>query len=115
VHRQDLVRGKYGDRVCFSGAGPGEVMTLDDAGNPAKIVGISQRRTRDLARFQCTMYLQWEPALSQQFGQLLSDPDAARVEMQSNLEHSVMPLSQIASGLSASDMLAAFMAQITLV
>ena len=55
VHRQDLVRGKYGDRVCFSGAGPGEVMTLDDAGNPAKIVGISQRRTRDLARFQCTM------------------------------------------------------------
>jgi hypothetical protein len=115
VHRQDLVRGKYGDRVCFSGAGPGEVMTLDDADNPAKIVGISQRRTRDLARFQCTMYLQWEPALSQQFGQLLSDPDAARVEMRSNLEHSVMPLSQIASGLSASDMLAAFMAQITLV
>jgi lipoate-protein ligase A len=115
VHRQDLVRGKYGDRVCFSGAGPGEVMTLDDAGNPAKIVGISQRRTRDLARFQCTMYLQWEPALSQQFGQLLSDPDATRVEMQSNLEHSVMPLSQIASGLSASDVLAAFMAQITLV
>mgnify|MGYP003837929845 CR=1 FL=1 len=113
VHRQDLVRGKYGDLVCFSGAGPGEVMTLDDAGNPAKIVGISQRRTRDSARFQCTMYLQWEPALSQQFGQLLSDPDAARVEMQSNLEHSVMPLSQIASGLSASDVLAAFMAQIT--
>jgi hypothetical protein len=59
--------------------------------------------------------LQWEPVLSQQFGQLLSDPDAARIEMQSNLEHSVMPLSQIASGLSASDMLAAFMAQITLV
>ena len=113
VHRQDLVRGKYGDRVCFSGAGPGEVMTLDDAGNPAKIVGISQRRTRDLARFQCTVYLQWETALSQQFGQLLSDPDAARVEMQSNLEHSVMPLSQIASGLSASDVMAAFMAQIT--
>jgi len=113
VHRQDLVRGKYGDRVCFSGAGPGEVMTLDDAGNPAKIVGISQRRTRDLARFQCTMYLQWEPALSQQFGQLLSDPDAARVEMQSNLEHSVMPLSKVSSGSTASDVLAAFMAQIT--
>ena len=115
VHRQDLVRGKYGDLVCFSGAGPGEVMTLDDAGNPAKIVGISQRRTRDLARFQCTMYLQWETVLSQQFGQLLSDPNATLVEMQSNLEHSVMPLSQIASGLSASDVLAAFMAQITLV
>jgi len=115
VHRQDLVRGKYGDLVCFSGAGPGEVMTLDDAGNPAKIVGISQRRTRDLARFQCTMYLQWETVLSQQFGQLLSDPNATLVEMQSNLEHSVMPLSKVSSGSTASDVLAAFMAQITLV
>jgi len=115
VHRQDLVRGKYGDRVCFSGAGPGEVMMLDDAGNPAKIVGISQRRTQDLARFQCTMYLQWDPVLSQQFGQLLSDPNTDRVEIQSNLEHSVMPLSQIASGLSASDVLVAFMAQLALV
>jgi lipoate-protein ligase A len=115
VHRQDLVRGEYGDRVCFSGAGPGEVMMLDDAGNPAKIVGISQRRTRDLARFQCTMYLQWEPVLSQQFGRWLSDPNDGRVELQSNLEHSVMPLSRIASGTTASDVLAAFMAQITLV
>ena len=115
VHRQDLVRGKYGDRVCFSGAGPGEVMMLNNAGNPAKIVGISQRRTRDLARFQCTMYLQWDPVLSQQFGWLLSDPNDGRAELQSHLEHSVMPLSQIASGLSASDVLAAFMAQITLV
>ena len=115
VHRQDLVRGKYGDLVCFSGAGPGEVMTLDDAGNPAKIVGISQRRTRDLARFQCTMYLQWETVLSQQFGQLLSDPNAKLLEMQSNLEHSVMPLSKVSSGSTASDVLAAFMAQITLV
>ena len=112
VHRQDLVRGKYGDLVCFSGAGPGEVMSIDDAGNPAKIVGISQRRTRDLARFQCTMYLQWETVLSKQFGRLLSDPSAALVEMQSNLEHSVMPLNQLASRLTASDVLAAFMAQI---
>lgn len=115
VHRQDLVRGNYGDRVCFSGAGPGEVMMLNDAGNPAKIVGISQRRTRDLARFQCTMYLQWETVLSQQFGRLLSNPNDGRAELQSNLEHSVMPLSQITSGMSASDVLAAFMAQITLV
>jgi lipoate-protein ligase A len=115
VHRQDLVRGKYGDRVCFSGAGPGEVMTLDDAGNPAKIVGISQRRTRDLARFQCTMYLQWEPVLSQQFGRLLSDTHDSRAELQSNLEHSVMPLSQIVADLSASDVVVAFMAQLALV
>ena len=90
-------------------------MMLNNAGNPAKIVGISQRRTRDLARFQCTMYLQWDPFLSQQFGRLLSDPNDGRAELQFQLEHSVMPLSQIANGLSASDVLTAFMAQITLV
>lgn len=112
VHRQDLVRGEYGDLVCFSGAGPGEVMAGESANNAAKIVGISQRRTQDLARFQCTMYLQWGPEMALQFGQLLRDPKAARAEMQANLEHSVMPLSQIASGMTASDVLTAFMAQI---
>jgi hypothetical protein len=35
--------------------------------------------------------------------------------MQSNLEHSVMPLSKVSSGSTAIDVLAAFMAQITLV
>jgi len=53
--------------------------------------------------------------LSQQFGQLLSDPNAKLLEMQSNLEHSVMPVSKVSSGSTASDVLAAFMAQITLV
>jgi hypothetical protein len=61
------------------------------------------------------MYLQWETVLSQQFGQLLSDTNDGRAELQSNLEQSVMPLSQIASGMSASDVLAAFMAQLALV
>ncbi len=42
--------------ACFAGVGSGEV-TL--AGS--KLVGISQRRTARLARFQCVAYLSWDP------------------------------------------------------
>jgi hypothetical protein len=58
------------------------------------------------------VYLQWEAELSWQFCQLLSDPNATRDGIAANLEHSVMPLSQIIAGLSASDVLTAFMTQI---
>jgi len=112
VHRESLNAGEYGDLVCFSGVGPGEVMGLDAEGVRSKIVGISQRRTQEAARFQCTMYLEWGVDLSRQFCQLLSDPNAARAGIDSNLEHNVMPLCQITAGLSTSDVLAAFMAQI---
>lgn len=40
--------------VCFGGLAPGEVV----AGG-AKLVGISQRRTREGARFQCVAYRTW--------------------------------------------------------
>ena len=115
VHRENLAVGGYGDLVCFSGVGPGEVMGVDAEGRRAKIVGISQRRTQDSARFQCTVYLQWGTESSRQFCQLLSDPNAGRDGIESDLEHSVMPLSQIVAGLSASDVVAAFMAQLALV
>jgi lipoate-protein ligase A len=55
------VVGEWAREVCFGGIGPGEVY-LD--GNPVvKLVGISQRRTKDLARFQCIAYLDWRPEL----------------------------------------------------
>ena len=112
VHRENLSIGEHGDLVCFSGVGPGEVIGVDSEGRHAKIVGISQRRTKDAARFQCTVYLHWEAEMSLRFCQLLSDPNATRDGLAANLEHSVMPLSQIVAGLSASDVVAAFMAQI---
>ncbi|MFM8793618.1 MAG: lipoyl protein ligase domain-containing protein [Acidimicrobiales bacterium] len=43
--------------LCFAGLAPGEVTVAG-----AKAVGISQRRTRDGARFQCVVYTRWEPA-----------------------------------------------------
>lgn len=57
VHRTGLVRGAWSDRVCFAGIGPGEVLLRG-----AKLVGLSQRRTRSGARFQCVLLLRWRPA-----------------------------------------------------
>ena len=57
VHRGGLVRSTWSSSVCFAGLGPGEVTV---AGR--KVVGISQRRTREGALFQCAVPLAWEPA-----------------------------------------------------
>ena len=48
--------GSFGRHVCFASAAPGEVFVGDH-----KLVGISQRRTRDNARFQCVLYRHWNP------------------------------------------------------
>ncbi len=45
-----------GDVLCFAGLGHGEV-TLGDN----KIVGLSQRRTRQWTRLQCAVIQQWSP------------------------------------------------------
>jgi lipoate-protein ligase A len=57
VHRSRLAADPLGELVCFASLGPGEVV---DA-HGAKLVGISQRRTRDTARFQCTVLTAWQP------------------------------------------------------
>jgi len=56
VHRSGLVRSAWSSWVCFAGRGPGEV-TVDGR----KVVGISQRRTREGALFQCAVPLAWDP------------------------------------------------------
>lgn len=50
VHRGGLERTPSSSLVCFAGLGPGEVVVGD-----RKVVGISQRRTRAGARFQCVV------------------------------------------------------------
>jgi lipoate---protein ligase len=56
VHRGGLVTTPWSATVCFAGLGPGEVLIGEH-----KAVGISQRRTRDAARFQCALYRVWRP------------------------------------------------------
>jgi lipoate-protein ligase A len=60
VHHESLSSDAWGDMLCFAGVGPGEVVR-QSAESLSKFVGISQRRTRDYARFQCTIYTKWNP------------------------------------------------------
>ena len=56
VHRGGVRETAWSRKVCFGGLGPGE---LTVGGH--KLVGISQRRTRDGARFQCVVHRRWDP------------------------------------------------------
>jgi lipoate-protein ligase A len=56
VHRGSMLRTPWSSDVCFAGIGPGEVLR-----GSAKLVGISQRRTRDAARFQTMIHRRWRP------------------------------------------------------
>ena len=55
-HDGPLVRTRWSDTVCFAGLGPGEVTVQG-----RKVIGISQRRRRDGALFQCAALLVWDP------------------------------------------------------
>ena len=57
VHHEGLVHTAWSGRVCFAGLGPGEVTI-----GGAKVVGMSQRRTRQGALFQCAVPIVWDPA-----------------------------------------------------
>jgi lipoate---protein ligase len=59
VHRAGLVPSEWSRDVCFASVGTGEVMV-----GGAKLVGISQRRTREWARFQTMAHLSWRPEMA---------------------------------------------------
>ena len=56
VHDGPLVASEWSRRVCFAGLGPGEVTV-----GGRKVVGMSQRRGRAGAVFQCAALLSWDP------------------------------------------------------
>jgi lipoate-protein ligase A len=72
VHRARLDRAPWSERVCFAGLGAGEVSV-----EGRKVVGISQRRTRTQARFQCAVLLRWHPI---ELVELLALTEAQRAE-----------------------------------
>jgi lipoate-protein ligase A len=57
VHVGRLVATRWSRVVCFGGVGPGELVV-----DGRKLVGISQRRTRAGARFQCVVHRRWDPS-----------------------------------------------------
>jgi lipoate-protein ligase A len=56
VHTGRPAENPWSRRVCFAGLGAGEVIV-----GHRKLVGISQRRTREGARFQCIVHRSWDP------------------------------------------------------
>lgn len=72
VHTGAMVSTPWSRAVCFDGVGPGEV-SIDGA----KLVGISQRRTRTGARLQCCWYSSHDPAI---LPELLAPPHRPPVE-----------------------------------
>jgi lipoate-protein ligase A len=57
VHRGAMSCSAWCPLICFAGLGPGELLI-----DQAKLLGISQRRSRDGARFQCAVHTAWSPA-----------------------------------------------------
>jgi lipoate-protein ligase A len=56
MHASGVLETKWSRTICFGGLGPGEVTV-----GGQKLVGISQRRTREGARFQCVVHRKWDP------------------------------------------------------
>ena len=67
VFRDTFSNGIDGRVVCFASSSPGEVFV-----GLHKLVGISQRRGRDGARFQCVLYRHWRPS---EWSQILASSD----------------------------------------
>ena len=78
VHRQAVVTNNWSSALCFAGVGAGEVLRNANGANQGKVVGISQRRTRDFARFQCIAYSAWDVEIHEQMVPAVSG-DAPRL------------------------------------
>jgi lipoate-protein ligase A len=73
VHAGPMATTAWSRTVCFDGVGPGEVVAAT-----GKLVGISQRRTRAGARFQCAVHTRWSP---ERLVALLSPPRPTAAEL----------------------------------
>lgn len=86
VHRDGVSDRHLGRLVCFAAMGPGEV-----AVGGRKLVGISQRRTRAGARFQCVVHRRFEPSATW----ALLDADRRSDELARVLDEDVADLAQL--------------------
>lgn len=91
VHEGGLVRTPWSGLVCFAGLGPGEVVR-----GGRKVVGVSQRRSRAGARFQCAGALGWDPA---RLAGLLALPATDQARLAADLAEAVVPVAASAPAL----------------
>ena len=95
VHEGGLRSTAWSALVCFAGVGTGEVVAVGDG---AKLVGLSQRRTRAAARFQCTVLRRWAP---EDLLDLLALAPAARAAAGADLESAARGVGGSLAGLEA--------------
>jgi lipoate-protein ligase A len=93
VHTGTMVCRPWSKLVCFAGLGPGEVTVGE-----GKAVGISQRRTRVGARFQCALYHRWDPAA---LVAVLADPRPGVDELAGSVAEIDVPLGDVQAALLA--------------
>lgn len=86
-HDGEMRSDRWSKLVCFAGLGPGEITV-----NNQKIVGISSRRTRDAALFQCSLVKTMDVSTTASCFDI--DP-AALVELEDALRLRVKPLPDI--------------------
>ena len=96
VHRGAMRQSRWSRQVCFSGLAPGEVLL----GAGPKVVGISQRRTRAGARFQCAALGRWDAV---GILDLLARPPGERAKAERDLTN-------VASGVSLEGLVHRFLA-----
>jgi len=82
AHHGRAIHSDWSRLVCFGGVGSGEVLV-----DGRKFVGMSQRRTRDRARFQLVFYSRFDPI---PLVDLLDLEPAERVGLRAHLESSVV-------------------------
>ena len=104
AHRGRMDGGQWGRLVCFAGLGPGEVTV---AGR--KLVGLAQRRTRAMARFQCALLRRWNPAA---LVELLALDDGDRSRSAADLDQAAVGLAELGVAASTDDVLAALVARL---
>ncbi len=75
VHKGPAKEPEHGRALCFAGLGAGEV-TIDDR----KVVGLSQRRVRSGARFQCLVLGRWDSKPFTRFDQPSHWPPGLRLD-----------------------------------
>jgi lipoate-protein ligase A len=76
VHRGAMCKTAWSDLLCFAGVGPGEVFVRG-----RKLLGISQRRSRSAALFQCGLLLHWSIDLGLFAEDAIGDLDAEDVQL----------------------------------
>jgi lipoate---protein ligase len=58
AYQGPLLTNEWSKLICYAGLGPGEVTIVG-----SKVVGISQKRTREAALFQCGVLHGWDPSM----------------------------------------------------